>query len=65
MAVSNFIDSTNSIIKSNDGFTITNRLLVEKLLTPHAPRYEDMVFHIRHEYGFPKMNPHDVIATFL
>ena len=51
--------------KSLDGYQITNRYLVDKLLNALLVYSHQMVWDIRRTSDFYKMTPDDVIATFL
>ena len=50
--------------KSQDGFNLSKRFLVDKLLNALAPYHHQMVWDIRIEHGFKDMSPDDVISTF-
>ena len=50
--------------KSQDGFNMTKKFLVDKLLNALAPYHHQMVWDIRGKYGFKDMSPDDVISTF-
>jgi hypothetical protein len=50
--------------KTQDGFNLTKRFLVDKLLNALAPYHHQMVWDIRHQYGFKEMSPDDIISTF-
>ena len=51
--------------RGDDGFTITGKFLVDKLLTALAPRYKNMVWSIRREHGFSTMTLDNLIGTIL
>ena len=48
--------------KTQDGFNLTMRFLVDKLLHALAPYHHQMVWDIHH--GFKEMTPDDIISTF-
>jgi hypothetical protein len=50
--------------KTQDGFNLTKQFLVDKLLNALAPYHHQMVWDIRHHYGFKEMSPDDIISTF-
>ena len=49
--------------KSQDGFNLTKRFLVDKLLNALAPYHHQMVWDIRREHAFKDISPNDVIST--
>src|SRR3954462_5507030 len=51
--------------KSLDGYQITNRYLVDKMLNALLVYSPEMVWELRRTPDFFKMTPDDVIATFL
>src|SRR5215216_5049993 len=50
--------------KSQDGFNLTKRFLVDKLLHALAPYHHQMMWDIRQHHGFKEMTPDDIISTF-
>ena len=50
--------------KTQDGFNLTKRFLVDKLLHALAPYHHQMVWDIRQHHGFKEMTPDDIISTF-
>lgn len=50
--------------KTQDGFNLTKRFLVDKLLHALAPYHHQMVWGIRKHHGFKEMTSGDIISTF-
>ena len=50
--------------KTQDGFNMTKRFLVDKLLHALAPYHHQMVWDIRQHHAFKEMTTDDIISTF-
>ena len=50
--------------KTRDGFNLTKRFLVDKLLHALAPYHHQMVWDIRQHHEFKEMTLDDIISTF-
>ena len=50
--------------KTQDGFNLTKRFLVDKLLHALALYHHQMVWDIKQHHGFKEMTPDDIISTF-
>ena len=50
--------------KTRDGFNLTKRFLVDKLLHALAPYHNQIVWYIIQHHGFKETTPDDIISTF-
>ena len=50
--------------KTQDGFNLTKRFLVDKVLHDLAPYHHQMVWDIRQHHAFKEMTTDDIISTF-